>query len=85
MKILKIALLINSSREAKYIAKQIEDVKDICTIIIEMKYKSKLEKFFRGVIGTYNYYVLKSFFYSLRNIRRTKIYWIEKKYKRKKE
>lgn len=59
---MKVALLINSSREAEYIAKQIEKVQNICTIIIDMKYKSKMEKILRKILGTSRYYSLKNFF-----------------------
>lgn len=79
---MKVALLINSSREAEYIVKQIEKVQNICTIIIDMKYKNRKEKILRRILGTSRYYSLKNFFRSLKTVRRFKIYLLERKHRK---
>lgn len=79
---MKVALLINSSCEAEYIVKQIEKVQNICTIIIDMKYKNKKEKILRKILGTSLYYSLKNFFCSLKTVRRFKVYLLERKYRK---
>ena len=77
---MRLVMFTNNSPSGKYLMNQLTTFKHFESVIIELKYKNILEKFFQRIFGYVNYSNFKQFLELRKTKENRQIYKIEKKY-----